>query len=102
MRFRTRLMFLILPALLSGCVTLPTAPSVTMAPPAGKGFDVFRGEFETCTQFAAEQMGNSYEYASSQEAQFRYDTVYLRCMLSHGNVIQSPAIRWYQISPPPP
>src|SRR5512137_2332930 len=99
MRFALSLLLLVP---LAGCVTLPTAPSVTMAPAPGKPFDVFRSEFEQCTKSAERQLGEYYDYNSTQEAQIHYDNVYLQCMRSHGNTIISPVIRWYRISPPPP
>ena len=73
---------------LSGCVVMPTGPSVTMAPGSGKAFNVFRTEFEKCNQQAGSQMGNYYDYDSSEEAQSYYDKAYVRCMLSYGNVQQ--------------
>ena len=75
---------------LSGCVIMPTGPRVTMAPASGKPFNIFRSEFEKCNQMAGQQMGNYYDYASSEEAQFYYDNAYVKCMLSYGNRIQQP------------
>ena len=101
-----RLGKLLLPFLLlmslSGCVTLPAGPSVTMAPASGKPFDLFESEFGKCKQLADRQMGKSYEYSSTQEAQLYYDNIYVRCMTAYGNRIQQPVrvYRTYRISPP--
>jgi hypothetical protein len=96
----TLLASMILALLLSGCVTLPTGPSVTMAPASGKPFNVFQSEFEACNRSAEQRLGAYYDYSSSQEAQYHYDTVFMQCMLSHGNTVLSPVMRWYRISPP--
>jgi len=90
---------------LSGCVTLPTGPSVTMAPPSEKPFNIFNSEFEKCTQLANRQMGQYYDYVSSEEAQYYYDNAYVRCMISYGNRIQQPVRGYYAVplpgTPPP-
>ena len=89
---------------LSGCVTLPTGPRVSMSPADGKPFDLYLVEDGKCRQVAERQLGKYYDYFSSLEAQYHYDNVYAQCMISHGNLlIQSPAVyRWYLISRPPP
>ena len=88
---------------LSGCVTLPTGPSVSMSPPTGKPIDIYQTEDGKCRQYAERQLGKDYDYFSTQEAQYHYDNVYVQCMSSHGNRIQPPAVyRWYRISRPPP
>ena len=48
---------------MSGCVTVPTGPSVTVLPAPGKPFDVFRGEDATCRQWAQQQLGTSPQQA---------------------------------------
>jgi hypothetical protein len=75
---------------LSGCVVMPTGPSVTLAPAPGKPFNVFHSEFDKCNQLAKRQMGKYYDYISSEEAQFYYDNAYAQCMLSYGNRMQQP------------
>lgn len=87
---------------LSGCVTLPTAPSVPMAPAKGKPFDLYLEDDGTCRQLAERQLGRYYDYFSTQEAQYHYDTAYVNCMLSRGNVALPPVVhRWYRIEAPP-
>jgi hypothetical protein len=75
---------------LSGCVTMPTGPGVTMAPNSGKPFNVFLSEFKKCKELADRQMGNYSDYISSEEAQAYYDKAYVNCMISYGNRIQQP------------
>jgi hypothetical protein len=50
--------FLLLLAL-SGCVTLPTGPSVRVLPTQGKPFDTFRAEDAICRQWAEQHLGMS-------------------------------------------
>jgi len=75
---------------LSACVTLPTGPSLPMSPEEGKPFNVYLAEDRTCRQIAEQQLGKYYEYLSTDEAQYQYDTVFVNCMLSHGNRILGP------------
>jgi hypothetical protein len=46
-------------ALLGGCATLPTAPSVMVLPAPGKPFEQFQAEDAGCRQWAAQQIGGS-------------------------------------------
>jgi len=46
-------------ALLGGCATLPTGPSVTVLPAPGKPFEQFQAEDSTCRQWAAQQLGGA-------------------------------------------
>jgi hypothetical protein len=88
---------------LSGCVILPTAPSVPMAPATGKPFDLYLLEDEKCRQLAERQMGKDYDYFSTQEAQYHFDNVFVQCMLSHGNLLLSPVMyRQYRTLSPAP
>jgi hypothetical protein len=89
---------------LSGCVILPTGPSLPTAPAEGKPFDLYLADDAKCRQVAERQLGKYYDYFSTQEAQYHYDNVYVHCMRSYGNLlIQSPVVyRTYRISPPPP
>jgi len=75
---------------LSGCVTLPTGPSVPMSPEDGKPFNVYLAEDRKCRQIAEQQLGKYYDYLSTYEAQYHYDNVFVQCMTSHGNRILSP------------
>ena len=75
---------------LSGCVTLPTGPSVPMSPGEGKPFNIYLAEDGKCRQISERQLGKYYDYLSSQEAQYHYNNVFVQCMTSHGNRILSP------------
>lgn len=44
-------------ALLGGCATLPTGPSLMALPAAGKPFEQFQAEEASCRQWAAQQSG---------------------------------------------
>jgi hypothetical protein len=43
--------------LLSGCVTVPTGPSVMVLPGTGKSFELFQADDLVCRQWAAQQIG---------------------------------------------
>ncbi|HUN69609.1 MAG TPA: YMGG-like glycine zipper-containing protein [Burkholderiales bacterium] len=45
--------------LLSGCVSVPTGPSVMVLPGSGKNFDQFRADDMDCRQYASYQVGGS-------------------------------------------
>jgi len=44
-------------ALVSGCATVPTAPSVMALPGSGKSFDTFRFDDGDCRNYASQQVG---------------------------------------------
>lgn len=44
-------------ALLGACTVMPTGPSVTALPGAGKSFDQFRADDASCRQYASQQVG---------------------------------------------
>ncbi len=44
-------------ALLGGCATIPTGPSVMVLPGPGKPFEVFQSDDGVCRQWAAQQVG---------------------------------------------
>jgi hypothetical protein len=48
---------LLLLAILSGCATLPTGPSVNVLPAQGKPFEKFMAEDTTCRNWAQQQLG---------------------------------------------
>ena len=52
------LIFLAL-ALLGGCATMPTGPTVTVYPGPGKPFEVFQADDYACRQWAQEQIGGA-------------------------------------------
>ena len=51
-------------AMLAGCATLPTAPSMMSLPGTGKNFDQFRYDDAVCRQFAYQSVGGT----SAQQA----------------------------------
>ena len=66
MKYMRRLAPFILLAVLSGCATLPTGPSVNVLPARGKSFDTFRIEDGACRQWADRQLGSSSQKAYDQ------------------------------------
>jgi len=48
-----------LAALLMGCATMPTGPSVAVMPAAGKPFEVFQADDAVCRQWAQAQIGGA-------------------------------------------
>ena len=46
-------------ALLGGCATMPTGPTVTVYPAPGKPFEVFQADDYACRQWAQEQIGGA-------------------------------------------
>lgn len=46
---------------LSGCVTMPTGPSVLVLPGSGKSLEEFQSEDMTCRQWAAQRIGMTAE-----------------------------------------
>jgi hypothetical protein len=52
------LIFLTL-ALLGGCATMPTGPTITVLPGPGKPFEVFQADDYACRQWAVQQIGGA-------------------------------------------
>lgn len=52
-------------ALLVGCASVPTGPSVLVLPGTGKPFDQFRNDDFMCRQFASQQTGTSANQAGT-------------------------------------
>jgi uncharacterized membrane protein len=64
---RGRILFLVFAAaLLGGCATMPTGPSVMVLPPPGKPFEVFQSEDLACRNWAAQQTGQQPAEAANQ------------------------------------
>lgn len=61
------MLFLVL-IMLTGCVTMPSAPSVMVMPAPGKPFDLFVQEDNRCRGFAAQQLGMTPSQATEQSA----------------------------------
>jgi hypothetical protein len=48
---------LLMSALLAGCATVPSGPSVMVLPGTGKSFELFQADDGVCRQWAAQQIG---------------------------------------------
>lgn len=55
-------------ALLAGCASVPTAPSVMALPGNGKSFDSFRFDDGDCRQYASQQVGGASNDAAVRSA----------------------------------
>jgi len=66
MRWTRNLVLLFAAALLGGCATMPTGPSVMVLPPPGKPFEVFQAEELGCRNWAAQQTGQQPAEAVNQ------------------------------------
>lgn len=55
-------------AVLAGCVSAPTGPSVMVLPGSGRSFDDFRMDEGVCRRYALEQNGGATAQQSSQES----------------------------------
>jgi len=53
-------------AVMSGCATMPTGPSVTVFPGYGKPFEAFQADDSVCRQWASQQIGTSPNDAANQ------------------------------------
>jgi len=92
MRYLKKTTLILSMLLVSGCATLPTGPSVNVAPGTGKSFDLFLTEDAKCRQWAEQQGGSAQESYPTiedygREAQRRYDNAYIQCMYSYGNQV---------------
>jgi hypothetical protein len=102
----SRLVLLVSISLLSGCATMPVAPSVMALPGSGTSLEQFAAEDTACRQWAAQRTqetaqgapaGQSY---GAGEPQRWYDMAYLQCMYAKGNRI--PGVQTGSPLPPPP
>ena len=57
-----------LPALLAGCVAMPTGPSVMVLPGTGRSFDQFRADDYACRQYSQSQIGGQTAAGAQQDA----------------------------------
>jgi hypothetical protein len=79
--------------LLSGCATIPVAPSMMALPGSGKSLDQFHTEDTFCRQWAAQrdqetaQGTPAGQLDGSAVRQQWYDMAYLQCMYAKGNLI---------------
>lgn len=99
----SRVLLLVLGSLLSGCATMPPAPSVMALPGFEKPLEQFHAEDTSCREWAAQrtqetaQRASSGQFYGSGARQQWYDMAYLQCMYAKGNRI--PGI---PTGPPPP
>ena len=98
-------LLLVTGSLLSGCATIPVAPSVMALPGPAKTLEQFHAEDTVCRQWAAQQteetakgasVGQRYGWAVQQW----YDMAYLQCMYVKGNRV--PGVASGPLPPPPP
>lgn len=54
-------------ALLGGCVSQPTGPTIAVMPAPGKPFDVFQADQALCTQYAGQQTAGGAQQATGQQ-----------------------------------
>jgi hypothetical protein len=59
MKLQRGLLLLIVVAVLGGCATMPTGPTVMVMPGPGKPFEVFAAEDNMCRQWALQQIGGA-------------------------------------------
>lgn len=97
----SRVLLLVAVSLLSGCTTVPVAPSVMALPGPGRSLEQFHADDTACRQWASQQeqataaaAGQSY---GSGMRQRWYDIAYMQCMYAKGNQIPG-----YTTSAPPP
>jgi uncharacterized membrane protein len=66
MKWGTKIVLLSAAAMLGGCVTMPTGPSVMVMPGPGKPFEVFQSEDLACRNWASQQIGQQPAEAANQ------------------------------------
>jgi hypothetical protein len=72
-------------AVIGGCASTPTGPSVMVLPGAGKTMDQFQADDARCRQIATSELQR--ERPGTVPAQQRYDMAYMQCMYAAGNQI---------------
>lgn len=58
-------------AVVAGCVSMPTGPSMMVLPGTGRSFDEFRADDYTCRQFAYDQVGGNTAQRAAEDAGVR-------------------------------
>ncbi len=101
----SRVLWLVMVSLLSGCATIPAAPSVMALPGPGKTLEQFHAEDTLCRQWAAQQAQETAKGATAGQrygsaVRQWYDMAYLQCMYAKGNRI--PGVMSGPSFPPPP
>jgi hypothetical protein len=99
-------------AVLGGCASAPTGPSVMVLPGTNKTMDQFQADDGRCRQVATSQLQR--EQHGTVPAQQRYDMTYMQCMYAGGHQIPGANRPGYstpgaaapatsdRINPPPP
>jgi hypothetical protein len=59
MKWERGLLLFCVVAMLGGCATMPTGPTVTVLPGTGKPFEVFQADDYICRQWAQQQIGGA-------------------------------------------
>jgi hypothetical protein len=72
-------------AVIGGCASTPTGPSVMVLPGPGKAMDQFQADDTRCRQIATGELQR--ERPGTVPAQQRYDMTYMQCMYAAGNQI---------------
>ena len=75
-------------AVLAGCASAPTGPSVMVLPGTNKSTEQFQADDARCRQMATSELAGT--KSGNVPAQRRYDMTYMQCMYSQGN--QIPAV----------
>lgn len=101
----SRVLLLVTVSLLSGCGTIPAAPSVMALPGSGRTLEQFHADDTLCRQWAAQQAGETAKGATAGQLYGSavgqwYDMAYLQCMYAKGNRI--PGVMSGSLPPPPP
>jgi hypothetical protein len=100
-------------AVIAGCASAPTGPSVMVLPGSGKTMEQFQVDDTRCRQAATGELAR--DKSGQVSAQKRYDMAYMQCMYAQGNQIPvvnrpgysspagaSPATTGTISQPPPP
>jgi hypothetical protein len=111
---------------ITGCVSIPSGPSVMVLPGTGLSFEQFSNDNAVCQQYASLQVGGTSANQaainsgatsgaaspSMYEVQERYDAAYIQCMYAKGHQVPVSGQFSYQSSrraappasqiPPPP
>lgn len=108
---KVRKLLLVPLALLAGCATAPSGPSVLVLPGTGKSFDQFRADEQECRQYAQAQSGGAAgdgalagsgaAGTSSYALQKRYDFAYQQCMYAKGHKVPMSRAEAERYRPPP-
>ena len=80
-------------AVVGGCASTPTGPSVMVLPGPSKTIEQFQADDGHCRQMAAVEL--QHQPHGSVPAQQRYDMTYMQCMYAAGHQIPGASRRGY-------